>query len=741
MARSSFFVGIACLCFASAHGQSSNWGTGERGGPEERPAPPSASTNTDEEAPFVGITNLRTACGDATEVGCMEKLKKLEKLDSDPYITVMDFEIGTLDCKSLDKAEKAKKLQFQLTTSEAVEATLKHYTVSPADAFSDKIERKIWTGVINGDKDYKGIPRSISMAWGGCDPDLFTMRVITPAFDGTTKSTTTIPCMESADKNEVCIIQILRQPEEEGEEPEESFYGSSNNRMLRATPEKSVRREGGYLSDAHRRLAQEVSEGIEAAYDRDPDIRAKSEDVRLLNEYLAAPDHEKKAFHERGLRHVGAEDVQMPSGRILTASTTIDVLVLYTKASLAASNSGEGALMSADQMETSIITAYEWANQALADSGIDATLNVVHMAQIDTTEGSDMAADLSNLFQGVGESKLANELREQYGADLVQLHGNYESSCGLGYVMTKPDSRFEIFGYSIVHVNCINNFSHIHEIGHNMGANHNKENSNSAHEYAFAQRYCDGDSPYRTIMAYESGCAAAPRVNVFSNPDIEYAGKSQGTSTANNARVIQESVSTVANFRTAVANTDQASKTTYDGSSPSPSTPTGPATPVPGSQNANASPTANSATGKEEKSQEAASTAAGASAPKGYEGCFRDTWYGLGLANMPMDEFGETSHDSCKQHCDSADYAYYALEFGFGCSCGNELPEESTKVPDDACNLPCTSSTKAENCGGNWHLAVFSVSGNTKDEPVSTVAQGKDGKVRSTQVGLNSPAD
>ena len=43
----------------------------------------------------------------------------------------------------------------------------------------------------------------------------------------------------------------------------------------------------------------------------------------LVQEYLAAPDHEKKAFHERGLRHVGAEDVQMPSGRILTASTTV----------------------------------------------------------------------------------------------------------------------------------------------------------------------------------------------------------------------------------------------------------------------------------------------------------------------------------------------------------------------------------------------------------------------------------
>lgn len=52
------------------------------------------------------------------------------------------------------------------------------------------------------------------------------------------------------------------------------------------------------------------------------------------------------------------------------------MLVVYTKASLAASS------VDADQMETNIMTSYEWANQALADSGIDATLNVVHMAQV-----------------------------------------------------------------------------------------------------------------------------------------------------------------------------------------------------------------------------------------------------------------------------------------------------------------------------------------------------------------------
>lgn len=58
--------------------------------------------------------------------------------------------------------------------------------------------------------------------------------------------------------------------------------------MLRATAtredEASKARSGARKNDeAHRRLALEVSAGMAAAYDRDPDIRAKGEDVRLLN--------------------------------------------------------------------------------------------------------------------------------------------------------------------------------------------------------------------------------------------------------------------------------------------------------------------------------------------------------------------------------------------------------------------------------------------------------------------------
>lgn len=63
------------------------------------------------------------------------------------------------------------------------------------------------------------------------------------------------------------------------------------------------------------------------------------------------------------------------------------------------------------------------------------------------------------------------------------------------YVMKNPTTKFNDFAYSIVHVHCLSNLSHIHEIGHNLGANHDIDSSVETHEYAHAERYCFGDEP------------------------------------------------------------------------------------------------------------------------------------------------------------------------------------------------------------------------------------------------------
>lgn len=134
------------------------------------------------------------------------------------------------------------------------------------------------------------------------------------------------------------------------------------------------------MAEGQRRLEREVSEGMEAARVRDPDADAKDEDVRLLSKYLVASPPEQEEFHTRGVRRLSSEQMQMPSGRVLASSTTIDVMVLYTKSSMVSSGTDD-SLMTADQMETEITAAFATANDALADSGISASLNLVHMEQ------------------------------------------------------------------------------------------------------------------------------------------------------------------------------------------------------------------------------------------------------------------------------------------------------------------------------------------------------------------------
>ena len=58
--------------------------------------------------------------------------------------------------------------------------------------------------------------------------------------------------------------------------------------------------------------------------------------------------------------------------------------------------------------------------------------------------------------------------------------------------MRSPSAAFGAFGYSVVHTNCLVNFSHIHEIGHNLGANHDRVNSDAEHAYAYGFRHCEG---------------------------------------------------------------------------------------------------------------------------------------------------------------------------------------------------------------------------------------------------------
>lgn len=71
---------------------------------------------------------------------------------------------------------------------------------------------------------------------------------------------------------------------------------------------------------------------------------------------------------------------------------------------------------------------------------------------------------------------------------------------------------------------------------------------------------------------------------------------------------------------------------------------------------------------------------------RSYQGCYRHSWAEFELANNPIVHFSNTSRESCREHCVD-DFAYYALEFGFICSCGSSLPDESRMATKSDCSL------------------------------------------------------
>ncbi|CAN0080080.1 unnamed protein product [Scytosiphon promiscuus] len=237
----------------------------------------------------------------------------------------------------------------------------------------------------------------------------------------------------------------------------------------------------------------------------------------------------------------GQELQQMPSQRRLQGTTEIDVLVLYSTDTFAA---GEET-----QWVTNIVVGFLTANEATTNSGIDLKFNLVRVDQLPYSQSStDSSVELPKMAQDAD----VQALRDDVQADLVLLVGNFPGTCGLGYIFNGWDG----FGYSLIDDDCFDNHSHTHEMAHNLGCFHDRDNSNTQTDYSHGWRYCTGDVQYRTIMGYTTGCVSSPgRINYFSNPDISYLGLPTGTATADNARRIEDTMVAVSNFRAGVVAT------------------------------------------------------------------------------------------------------------------------------------------------------------------------------------------
>ena len=217
---------------------------------------------------------------------------------------------------------------------------------------------------------------------------------------------------------------------------------------------------------------------------------------------------------------------------------TIDLMILYTR------NVAKHYIRDPADL---LALAVEETNETFRNSGLgNITLRLVHSELLDY-DGSvgDQFNHLYRMVDGLGPFKDVKKLRDEKRADIVGLIIDNPNGCGLS-TRIGPESDEAFF---VVHHACAAvTMSIAHEIGHILGARHDRFVDESNVPFAYGHGYVHG-TKWRDMMSYKEGCGGCPRIPYWSNPRIIYKGEPTGTAAADNARLILELAERVSKFR------------------------------------------------------------------------------------------------------------------------------------------------------------------------------------------------
>ena len=217
---------------------------------------------------------------------------------------------------------------------------------------------------------------------------------------------------------------------------------------------------------------------------------------------------------------------------------TIDLMVIYTN------NVAKRYIRDPADL---LALAVEETNETFRNSGLgNIKLRLVHTQPIEY-DGTidDQFTHLYTMVDGLGPFKDVKKLRDQKRADIVGLIIDNPNGCGLS-TRIGPDSDQAFF---VVHHACATiTMSIAHEIGHILGARHDRFIDESDTPLPYGHGYVNGGK-WRDIMSYKEGCGGCPRVPYWSNPRVLYKGEPIGTPAADNARLILELAERVSKFR------------------------------------------------------------------------------------------------------------------------------------------------------------------------------------------------
>ena len=330
------------------------------------------------------------------------------------------------------------------------------------------------------------------------------------------------------------------------------FPDKSITAKLKSTKEKSPTNyiwkgqvEGDKLSTVTMTVKGDKITGIIRSSKGDFEIKSEGNGVHSIREinYALFPRH----VHLTPRRPAGiSARAEAPPPREVARVATIDILVAYTQSAL------ERLAGSVDELENTADAYIEDANVSFETSNILIRLNKVGSAlAVDYRDTpNDIQTDYARLVEPRdGHMDNVHAERDSRRADIVVLFmSGGTDACGVGHQMNQDNwDFFDTRAFSAVRLGCLSGHALAHEIGHNLGAAHNREDADHTPFQTYGYGY--RTTSVRTIMSYPCVNDTCRILPIFSSARTRFSNMQIGSADMDNARAINSVREIAANWR------------------------------------------------------------------------------------------------------------------------------------------------------------------------------------------------